>query len=575
MPPGVQVPEAFIGGSGEGGVLQTKDGRFEVTDLLSLSRGPHMLKIGGRVRTGRPTDLSLRNYNGSFLFSTLDGYQITEQGLANGLTGLQIRAMGGGASQFTLTAGNPFVAIRQTDAGVYFQDEWRIHQRFTLTSGLRYEMQTNVGGRLNFAPRIGIAWAPGRGGGNRSAGVLRAGFGMFYDRINAGLSMDALRLDGTRQRQYVVPNPDYYPSIPDPSTLSGAAANQATRAIDRNIDAPYIVQAAVTYERSLPGNNTISLTYSNARGVRVLRSRNINAPLPGTYDPSNPNSGIRPAAGGNVYLYESSGFFRQNQLLANWNSRLSRRVTLLGYYVWGKAYSDSDGAGSFPSNSYNVAGEYGRAGFDVRHRMMLGGNINAPFGLILNPLVTASSGMPFNITAGSDLNGDSIFNDRPALATDLTRPSVVRTATGDFDTSPLPGQAIAPRNLGNGPSQVVVNLRLSRSFGFGESSSGPAPAASEGEHHGGQGGPPGGAPGAPGGHGPGDDHGRGSSDRRYTVTLSVAARNLLNSTNLAPPVGNLSSPAFGTSVALAGAGRRGPGTGGANRSLEMSVRFSF
>ena len=85
-------------------------------------------------------------------------------------------------------------------------------------------------------------------------------------------------------------------------------------------------------------------------------------------------------------------------------------------------------------------GEYARAGFDVRHRIMVGGNIVAPYGLTLSPLITASSGLPFNITAGNDLNGDSIFNDRPAWATDLSRPSVVRTPTARSTPRPSPGR---------------------------------------------------------------------------------------------------------------------------------------
>jgi hypothetical protein len=507
----------------------------------------------------------MSGYNGSFLFSSLDAYRITEAGLLGGLSAPQIRANGGGASQFTLTAGDPLATVRQTDAGMFLQDDWRLHPRLTLTAGLRYEVQTNIGDRRNFAPRIGIAWAPGQGSGVRSAGVIRAGFGMFYERVGADLTMNALRLDGVHQREYVMPNPDFYPAIPSLPSLAGNLADQAVRRMDGNLHAPYIMQAAFTYERALPGNTTMSVTYSNARGVRVLRSRNINAPLPGW--------GARPFSGGNIYQYESSGFFRQSQVLVNFNSRVSRRVSLLGYYVWGKAYSDSDGAGSFPANSYNLAGEYARAGFDVRHRAMLGGNIVAPYGLMLSPLITASSGLPFNITAGPDLNGDSIFNDRPAWAADPTRPGVVRTAYGAFDTAPPAGQALIPRNLGNGPSQFVVNLRATRSIGFGESSSG-ASAASPSEHHGGGHGGPGGASGpglAPGGHV--DDHGRGSSDRRYTLTFSVAARNLLNTVNLAPPVGNLSSPSFGASVATSG-GRRGGGAG-ANRILETSVRFLF
>ena len=564
---GIQVPDAFSAGGSDGGTSNQKSSRFEIADLFSISRNRHLVKLGGRVRIGDQSDLSLRNYNGSFLFSTLEAYRITQAGLLSGASSAQVRAMGGGANQFSLTAGDPSATVRQTDAGLFLQDDWRIRPRLTFTAGLRYELQSNVGDRRNFAPRIGIAWAPGRGTGNRSAGVVRAGFGMFYERVGADLTLGALRLDGVRQRQYVVPNPDFYPAIPSLSALDGNIADQAIRRMDRNLRAPYITQAAFTYERQLPGNTTMSVTYSNSRGVRVLRSRNINAPLPA--------SGNRPATGGNVYEYESSGFFRHNQVLVNWNSRVHRNLSLLGYYAWGKANSDSDGSGSFPANSYDIAGEYTRAGFDVRHRVMLGGNIVAPYGLTLSPLVTASSGLPFNITAGRDLNGDSIFNDRPAWATDLSRATVVRTAYGAFDGAPMAGQTIIPRNLGSGPAQVVVNLRASRSFGFGERSSGQARVQATDDHHGGQGGhggPPGGiAPGGPGGHG--DDHGRGSSDRRYTLTFSASARNLLNTVNLAPPIGNLSSPLFGTSVAVSG-GRCGGGSG-ANRILEMTVRFSF
>ena len=73
-----------------------------------------------------------------------------------------------------------------------------------------------------------------------------------------------------------------------------------------------------------------------------------------------------------------------------------------------------------------------------------------------------------------------------------------------------------------------------------------------------------------------DAHGGGASnvDKRFNLTFSVFARNLFNTVNLAPPVGNLSSPSFGTSVALAGFGRRG-GDASANRTVELQMRFSF
>lgn len=567
---GVMVPQAFSSGGSDGGVSTRRDSRFEVADLVSIARGRHTLKLGGRLRTGLLSDLSVRNYNGSYLFNSLEAYRVTEAGLLGGASAEQIRTLGGGASQFTLTAGNPLAAVRQTDAGLFLQDDWRIHPRLTLTTGLRYEVQSNLGDRKNVAPRVGIAWAPGAGSGRQSAGVIRAGFGVFFDRVGQELTLSALRLDGIRQQQYVVSAPDFYPLVPSPTQLAGNVGDQAIRTLARDLRAPYIMQSAVTYERQLPGRTTLSVTYSNARGVRVLRSRNTNAPLPGGFAASGTPAGIRPAAGGNIYQYESTGYFRQNQVLVNWNTRLNQRLSLLGYYAWGKAWSDSDGAESFPASSYSRAGEYGRAGFDVRHRVMLGGSLVAPLRLTLSPLVTFSTGLPFNIIAGSDLNGDSIFNDRPAWATDLSRASVVRTAYGAFDVAPASGQTIIARNLGVGPAQVVVNLRVARSFGFGEKASAKSEASSGSDHHGGPGGPGGPAgPGGPGGHGPGDDHGRGSSDNRYTLTVSMAARNLLNTVNLAPPVGNLSSPLFGSSVSL-GAARRGGGLS-ANRTIELTV----
>jgi hypothetical protein len=81
---------------------------------------------------------------------------------------------------------------------------------------------------------------------------------------------------------------------------------------------------------------------------------------------------------------------------------------------------------------------------------------------------------------------------------------------------------------------------------------------------------PGGLSGAGGG---GPFGGRGSgTNRRYNLTFSIAARNLFNTFNPGPPVGNLSSRFFGESINIAG----GPfGSASANRRIDLQVRFSF
>src|SRR4030095_4736882 len=110
---------------------------------------------------------------------------------------------------------------------------------------------------------------------------------------------------------------------------------------------------------------------------------------------------------------------------------------------------------------------YGRTGGDVRHRVSLNGNFRAPWGSSVSPFVVYSSGTPFNISIGRDINGDLLFSDRPALATDLTRSSVVFTKFGNFDTNPLPGATITPRNYAQGPGSLITNVRISKTIGFG------------------------------------------------------------------------------------------------------------
>jgi hypothetical protein len=129
--------------------------------------------------------------------------------------------------------------------------------------------------------------------------------------------------------------------------------------------------------------------------------------------------------------------------------------------------SDTDGAGTFASNPYDFSTEYGRTGGDVRHRFSLNGSYRGPWGLSFNPMLVMTSGTPFNITIGRDINGDLLFTDRPAIASDLTRSSVVFTRFGNFDTNPLPGAAIIPRNYGHGPGSIITNIRVSKTIGFG------------------------------------------------------------------------------------------------------------
>jgi hypothetical protein len=259
-------------------------------------------------------------------------------------------------------------------------------------------------------------------------------------------------------------------------------------------------------------------------------------------------------------------------LIANFSIRAGTRLSLFGYYTLNYASSNTAGVSGFPMNQYDLAEDYGRASFDVRHRVFVGGTVGLPRGFRFSPFLAASSGIPFNITLGQDLNGDSIFSDRPGLVSSGTvGPGIVTTAFGTFDKNPLPGETIVPINYSTGPSLFALNFRLGKTFGFGNrkdrSGSGSLKA------------PRGAAP-RRGLGGRGLSSGGGSSvggtppSARYNLEFSVDVRNVFNDVNLAPPIGSLSSPLFGRSNSLA----RGPFSsfgGAANRRVDLMVRFTF
>ncbi len=579
--PSINVIGAFNGGGSNAGAQSDHTDRYELQNYTSIAMGTHFLKFGGRLRVGHEASMSGAGFNGSFVFPSLSTYQLAAQALANG------DPTATGATQFLLnastTGGVPTVPVTVADAGLYVQDEWRLRPNITLSYGLRFETQNAIHDHADWAPRLAVAWGVDGNGKNAAKTVLRAGFGMFYDRFAQDLVLNSERMNGVTQQQYLVsanPNSDppgtidFFPTVPPVSQLPSQTTPTIYQ-IAPNLRAPYIMQTAVSVERQVTKIANVTVSYLNSRGVHQFLSLVANAPLPG-----DPGSG--PAPDMYIYQYASQGIFKQNQLIANFNVRAGAKLTLFGFYSLNYANSDASSASSFPSNQYDIAADYGRASFDVRHRLFFGGSVGLPYGFRLSPFMIFNSGSPYNVTVGQDLSNDSLLNVRPSFATDLSRPSVVVTKFGAFDTQPnigISGQTILPINFLTGPDHFTLNLRLAKTFGFGPERKGSA--AQRGDDGGGpgRGGPGGGGP--RGGAGGGGGFGRGgggpfgggaTSNRRYSLTFSVNARNLLNRVNLATPVGNLSSPLFGQSNALAG----GPFSSSAsNRRIELQASFSF
>jgi len=205
--------------------------------------------------------------------------------------------------------------------------------------------------------------------------------------------------------------------------------------------------------------------------------------------------------------------------------------------------SNTDGVGTFPANPYSMTGEYGPAATDVRHRVSLGGVINTKWNITFSPLVNIASGPPFDITAGRDIYGTTLFNGRPGIATDPNKPGLIQTAYGLLDPNPAPDERILHRNYGRGPGTVFFNAHLTKAVKLG-----PRPA----------------------------ETGKGEARRPYTLSFTAEMVNLLNHTNPGPIIGNITSPLFGRANQPAGgAGFAGFSEAANNRRFEFQTRFTF
>ena len=624
--PTIAVQDAFTGGGSQVGQSHSDTTNLELTNNTSFALHNHALKAGGRLRWVDITQVSPQNFGGTFTFfgggfapvldandqptgaidaiTSIERYRRTQVFLAQGLTGAQIRALGGGASQFSLSSGNPESKVRQWDFGGFVQDDWKVRPNLTLSLGLRYENQDNIASNFNFAPRLGFAWSPG---GTRSKTVLRGGYGIFYDRVSESLTMTAERLNGVNQQQFTVQNPDFFPLIPTPDQLIAFAVPGTVFRLSPSLRTPYTMQGVFSVERQLPRNLTVAASYINVRTLHVLRTLPLDAPLPGTFIPGVIGSGVHPlncadfippdvnpSPTCNIFEYDSSGRYNQNQFIVNFNSRFNRNITMTAYYVLAKAMSDTDGVGSIPADPYDLNLDYGRASGDIRHRFVMTGNVRAPWGLSLNPFVIIQSGRPFNITLGRDLNGDTFNLERPALApagANCDDPNIRCTPYGNFKLTFGPGDVMIPRNFAEGPGSTTVNLRVSKTWNFGSEGSTASNTNDQqnrdrqrstmmgGGMAGGRGpgGPGGGARGGFGGPDRGGFGGGGSAgSSKYSLTFSLNFQNILNHTNLAAPVGNLGSGLFGESTSTAGGfGGFGAAPSAYNRRIDAQIRFSF
>jgi Carboxypeptidase regulatory-like domain len=378
---GIVVQGAFTGGGAQADLRKTEY-HFDGTDIFSYTSGKHGLFFGIDV-----PDISRRGFDdftnreGSYTFGSLAAYEA------------------GQPTTFLLQTGMGHVTFLEKVFSGFIEDNIRVKPNFSVVVGLRYYWQNYFRDiPYDVAPRIGFAFAPGK----NSKTVFRGGVGVFYDRTGPTPISDLLHFNGATLFRFIVQNPSFPVT---PAQLAATPTSLVT--LNPGSRIPYTIQYSAGVERQVTAHSTFSANYVGLRGIDMFRSVDVNAPLPPTYTVI-PNPTF-----GQIRQIQSQGYQKSNALEMTFQGKPSKYLTGQVQYRLSKTDNNTTGITFFPANSYDAAADWGRSDTDRRHKFDLLGSSQPTRFFTFGMGLSIYSGLPVNVTTGSDNNGDGVVNDRP------------------------------------------------------------------------------------------------------------------------------------------------------------------
>ncbi|HVG72494.1 MAG TPA: TonB-dependent receptor [Vicinamibacterales bacterium] len=421
----IRVLDSFTAG----GAQQRQDMRYSWLQMMAdvdYVRGVHSFRTGIDQWFQHVRNIQENNYLGTYTFSSLADFEA------------------GRPSIYNQVIGDPKVTFLSVRTGIYFQDDIKL-KGLTLSPGLRYSVQNLVNDHSAFEPRFGLTWSPRANGGT----VIRGSIGWFHGFIPEQLYEQTLRIDGQRQREYIIRNPSY-PNPGDLSALPPTAVNRYLLGDDFHLQQNFRWSAGI--DQVISPRVRVNVLYNWIHLQEQPRGLNMNPLVNGVR--LDPNYGNVIASVTDSEIKRHEVFVNSTISLAAPSPALSqarfnwRRMNIQAGYSWIRPDNNSDGWFSVPPTG-NIEDDWGPGPADQPYRI----NIVAT-GTQLRNLTTvltwiANAGQVYNETTGRDDNGDGIVNDR------------------------LPGVGL--RSL-RGDGQFTMNARLTYAIPLGGAAPG-APAA--------------------------------------------------------------------------------------------------
>ena len=427
--PGISIAGLVDFGRPYYGNQRRRENHYELNDVASVSRGRHLISFGGDLDWIRENVASYDGFGALYIFPTLDSF------------------LSGQPDEYRQVFGNPNTDFAAPRYSGFIQDHWAVTDHLTIDGGLRFDFEhlpAQITEDTNdFAPRLGLAYSPS---GNW---VLRAGFGIFFDRYLLAAVNRALEVNGVQGLEQVASGPAAVNVFQSenggnlPAPILGIARSIYTA--DPNLPTSRSEIASAEVERMISPNLTASATFLFARGLHLSRTRNVNLLPPVLLAPGNAAAlGISnpfPQQLGmlvfsparlqpqfdNIYQWENHASSVYDGLSLSLRRRLSNEIEFSGSYTYSKAIDDASDFNEQPNNPYLLSAERALSANDQRHRFVFSGTFDLPFGdedngkkptgalskifgnIETAPILTLGSGRPIDPLTGFDANRSGAF----------------------------------------------------------------------------------------------------------------------------------------------------------------------
>ncbi|SNT34585.1 TonB-dependent Receptor Plug Domain [Granulicella rosea] len=440
----------YVGQTADFPVTLNED-HYEADDALSWTKRSHLFKFGYQLNYVRAHSYFPTAFAGQWNFYTVTHFNQNAPDI------------------FTQSFGNPNTQLNDTLMGAYAQDSWKATSRLTLNYGVRYDVdlqpqglngnasdpiQANLSKGMprdlnNFAPRVALAYSLDK----RAKTVLRAGYGMFYDKNLLILARNTLESIETLTLNTATPvtATQQYKTGPYTSNTTyptGVGRAPSISLADPGLRIPFTHQVDLGVDRALTSHMILSVTGVHVTGEKLLKEANTNLGPPVILTAANAASlGVAtPTAQqiGRPYFANSDrvnanfndinvtgpwGHSNYNGLRATLTQQAQHGLTFRFGWVWSHAEDDAADFlnGNYANNPYDPHAERASSNEDVRNRFTASLVYRIPYGggrglthqllgnWVISGLMTGGSGTPETITVGSDVNNDDATTDRPFI----------------------------------------------------------------------------------------------------------------------------------------------------------------